>query len=118
MPVYSNISLVQYEARTVAITVSGGMSGMSGAVVVFQARARWQGESGLIVKSLASGYIAAESGLTLTNSNSGTVTISFATADTSGLISRGFVWDLTRTTSGRTVTNAGYLHVLPAAGTP
>ena len=118
MPVYSNISLVQYEARTLAITVSGGMSGMSGAAVVFQARARWQGESGLIVKSMNSGFITAESGITLTSMPSGTLTLTFNTADTSGLISRGFTWDLVRTTSGRTVTNAGYFHILPAAGTP
>lgn len=118
MAVFSNISLFRFEQKTQNITVSGGMSGMSGCAVAFSVRNRWDGESGLITKSLNSGFVTGESGLTIVNQVSGTIGITFVTADTSGLIAKNLTWDLTRTTSGRLVTNAGYVNLLPPVGTP
>ena len=116
MPVFSNIAITKFEDTLVTITISGGYS--SGNALQLQVRRHFASESGLIVKSMASGYIAGESGLTQTNPLSGLVGASFLRADTSGLDPDIYSYDLAKTTSGRLVLNNGFWELFPPIGTP
>lgn len=116
MPVFGNIAVVKFEDTTVDLTISGGYP--SGTALQLQVRKHFNSESGLIIKSMASGFVAGESGLTQVIPASGTLRASFLRADSSGLDPDIYAFDLAKTASGRLVTNNGFWELFPPVGTP
>lgn len=79
---------------------------------------RFGGISGIIVKSVASGFAAGQSGFTYLNSGQGQFQVNFNSVDTSGMDYGNFAFAIERLDSGsRTVISEGYLMLSPGVAT-
>lgn len=110
---FTEFTLVQYSDGILTIgmqpaTAIGGWS------LLFQVSKRFDSSSGLITKSVASGYGGGQSGITVTNSGLGQFNVRFNSVDTSGLDAGLYAFSCTRTDSGFvTPTNKGWFVLLP-----
>lgn len=117
MAVYSDFTLTQFEDSTLTVSITPptaiGLWDFN-----FNVRKRFGSESGLIVKSSASGYGAGQSGISIVDSGQGRVNVRINTQDTSGLEPNfAYAYALNRSNSGSvTVLTTGYFKLLPSVG--
>ena len=109
MPIISTIPVSPATDSTVTIqltppTAIGGWS------LEYRVTNRFGGVSGILIGSLASGYIGNVSGMTVTNSGNGIFSVQIRASVVSGWDNGAYSWTATRTDSGsRTVLAEGYL---------
>ncbi len=116
MSVENTLSLQSLEDTSLTISLAPPTA-IGGWSLKFQAQHRYGGISGFMTKYTASGYGGVVSGITITNSGQGILSIAINAVDTSGLDFTPYVYQLERTDSGfRTITNYGFLNILPRVG--
>ena len=112
MPVIADFNLVRYEDGTLTISLSPPTP-IGGANIRFLVQHHFGGISGLIQKSVASGYNAV-SGITVTNSGQGVFNVALRSVDTSGFEYGNYAYTTERLDSGsRTVISEGFMKLLP-----
>ena len=112
MPVIVDFSLGKMEDGTLIVSMSPPTS-IGGADIRFQVSKRFGSTSGLILKSVSSGYNNV-SGINVTSSGDGRMSITINSPDTSGMDYGNYAYSLERFTSGsRSIITEGYLMVLP-----
>lgn len=103
-------------ARQTDITIGIGLEppvAVGGWDVRFQVTNRFGGSSGLITKSVASGF-SAVSGITVSNSGQGVFEVNLGANDTSGLQYGNYAYEFNRQTSGNMVRLVeGFLLLVP-----
>lgn len=112
MAVRTDFSLIRQEDATlnVPLTPAAPIGAWNLRFLMTQ---RFGDTSGLITKSVASGYNAV-SGITVTNSGQGVFTVNLRANDTSGLEYGNYAYQLERLDSGnRSVLTEGYLTLRP-----
>ncbi len=112
MPVLVDFSLSRPESATLTVSMTPAVP-IGGWSIQFQALKRFGGISGLITKSVSSGFNGL-SGITVTNSGQGVFNISLYSSDTSGLSYGNYAYSNMRLDSGFiTVLTEGYLQLIP-----
>ena len=115
MPVYTDITMLKFEDGTFIVSLAP-QSPIGGNNLRWQVVKRFGSTSGLITKSVASGYNNV-SGINVTNSGAGVMQITLNSSDTSGLDYGNYVYALERLDScSRTVISEGFFSVLPNIG--
>src|SRR5579862_9901579 len=106
MATIANISFYKGEDVTLTVTMSP-TTNIAGWTLQFTVRTSYGDPNALLTKTTGSG-------ITITNAGSGIFTITIASADSSGLAQRAYVFDIQRIDSGnRTVLTIGNLTLLP-----
>ncbi len=104
-----DVPLVKYSDGLLEIALEPSAP-IGGQAFVFTVTKRFGGLSGLVIKSLASGYANGESGITVTNSGLGVVSIALNTSDFSGKDPGVYACDYSRVDSGyHTPVTRGYI---------
>lgn len=112
MPVQVSFSLARYEDGTLTVGLAPPTA-VGGWNVQFQVTKFFGGVSGLITKSVASGY-SVVSGVTVVNSGKGVFSVKIGTQDTSGLDPGTYAMQFQRLDSGfRTVLSEGFFLLTP-----
>lgn len=112
MPVISDFSLSQREDVTLNVSISPPTA-IGGQNLQFMMLNRFGGVSGIITKSVSSGFNNV-SGINITNSGNGNFNVSIVSLDTSGLDFKPFAYLIQRLDTGnRTVISEGYVCILP-----
>jgi hypothetical protein len=106
MAAIANISFYKGEDVTLTVTMSPATT-ITGWTLQFTLRKQFGDATALVTKTIGSG-------ITVTDATNGVFTVSLASADTSGLDLRAYVYDIQRTDSGnRTVLTIGNVTLLP-----
>ena len=112
MPVIADYSFVKFDDGTITVGLQNPTP-IGGWDIRYVVTRRFDGSSGLIVKSVASGYNG-QSGITITDSGQGVFNIALNGIDTSGLNPGNYASKCERTNSGfHTTLTLGYLLLLP-----
>lgn len=107
-----DFSWVKFDDGSLAVSMTPPQP-VGGWDIQFRVTKRFGGESGLIVKSCASGF-AGVSGITIAASGEGDFTIRLNSLDTSGLSYGNYAYQTMRRNSGAfQVINEGYLLLTP-----
>lgn len=115
MPVLNDFAFTRYDDGILTMPMVPPVA-VGGWNVQFKVQHRFGGISGLIVKSMASGF-SGVSGITVTNSGNGVFNIALNSADTSGMEYGNYSFAVERLDSGsRTLLSEGYLILLPGVG--
>jgi len=102
----ANISFYKGEDVTLTVTMSP-ITNITGWTIQFTVRKAYGDATALITKTTGAG-------IAITNATNGVFTVTIASADTSGLEQRAYVYDISRTDAGnRTVLTIGNLTLLP-----
>lgn len=114
MPVYGGFQLLMQEDAIDTFSMSPPTSISGWSMEVYISKRFGTGSSGLIVASMASGYSAGQSGMTLANGANGTLTFPIHSPQTSGWQAGNYATTINRTDSGySSCLFAGYLMLLP-----
>lgn len=114
--VKQNFSYVCAEDAILNVSLTNATS-LVGWALQFQLANRFGSESGLITKSAASGYYNGVSGITVLNTGIPNFSVRLNGGDTSGLDSKNYAYQISRTNSGSyTALTQGYLSLLPPIG--
>lgn len=115
MAVITNLALGKREDATIGISMTPPLP-LGGVDLQFLVTHRFGGgsvNSGLILKSVASGYNG-QSGITITNSGAGNFNVSINSLDTSGLEFGNYAYSAERTSSGQqTLLSTGFILLMP-----
>lgn len=112
MPIQVQAPLIRMEDGLLVIQLAPSIA-IGGQSWQFELMNRFGGVSGRIVKNMASGFLVS-SGMNITNSGIGIMTVQVNSQDTSGLPYGNYVFAVTRLDSGnRTAATEGYLLLLP-----
>ena len=112
MPVYTEVTVTRYDDGVLTIGLAPPTA-IGGWDISFEVEKRFGGTSGLIVKSIASGYNG-QSGITITNSGAGIFTVSITSPNVSGLDYGAYAYQACRLDSGFITTLAeGYINLIP-----
>ena len=112
MPVYSDFTMLKTTDLGISFSMSPPVS-ISGWSVEMKVAKRFGG-SGMIVASMASGYAAGQSGITISDGALGTFTLPVNAPQTSGWCAGNYATTISRTDSGyNTVLDIGYLILSP-----
>lgn len=112
MAIQADFSISQYEDQALNVAVAPPVS-ISGWNVQFGVTKRFGGGSGLITKSMASGYNGT-SGVSIVDGAAGIYNVTLNSADTSGLPYGNYAYQMQRLDSGfRAVLSEGYMLVVP-----
>lgn len=113
MPVQADYSFVRMDDGTITVGLQEPTN-IAGWGIQFQVSKRFDGGSGLIVKSMASGFVNGQSGITMVNAAQGIFNINLNGVDTSGLQPGNYASKCERINSGfHTTLTVGYLILLP-----
>ena len=113
MSILIDFSLAVREDATITFSLTPPAP-IGGQNLQFQVMHRFGGVSGIITKTVASGFNNV-SGINVTNSGQGIMNISINSADTSGMQSIPRAYNITRLDSGsRTVYTEGYMLLAPS----
>lgn len=99
MPLYSDFNLAAYADGTLTIQLTPATNISAWAVEYYQTK-RFGNLSGTIVKSMASGFAAGESGITIVSSGQGTFNVNLWHGEMSGRDPGNFAYEARRTNSG------------------
>lgn len=113
MPVQADFSVPRYNSFSFTVSLAPPVA-IGGWGISFQVQKRFGGISGLITKSVSSGFNNS-SGINITNSGLGIFTISIQGVDTSGLEYGNYAYAVDRTDT-RTTLSEGYMIVTPGIG--
>lgn len=112
MPVYADFRIQKFEDGVFTVGLQPPVS-IGGWSINFFVATNFGGSSGVIQKSITSGYSAA-SGITILNSGQGVFSIQINSADTSGLDTRNYAHTIYRADPGfDTVLAEGFLIIGP-----
>ncbi len=115
MPIITDFEIARQEDTLLIINLQPPAP-VGGRNMDFVVQKYYGGISGLIVKSVSSGYNGL-SGITVTDSGQGVVNIQIKAADTSGWNFGAYVFNFFACDSGyRTVFTEGYITVMPSVG--
>lgn len=113
MPTLATFSLVPNNDGIITVSLEPPTS-IGGTILQFQVLKYFNGNSGLITKTCASGYGGGQSGITITNSGQGILNVSIHAGDTSGLDDGAYAYNLSRLSSGlQTCLSQGYVLLTP-----
>lgn len=109
----SDWSFVRFEDGNLQFSMSPATP-LGGSYIQFELSKRFGSASGLIIKSIQSGYNGV-SGITMVNSGNGQLSISYNSVDSSGLDFGVYSYSIQRLDSGsRTNLACGYTILLPS----
>lgn len=112
MPIFTDISVVKYEDLTIPVTLSPPVA-VGGLDLRFSVLRHFDGVSGIVEKFVSSGYNNT-SGINITNSGQGIMSIRVRSQDTSGIDPGSYAWVLESLSSGvRTSLAQGFFVVGP-----
>lgn len=111
MPIIVDVPSIQYDDGQLTISLAPPAP-VGGRAVRFTVLKRFGGISGLVTKYAASGYNNV-SGINVTNSGAGVLSIALNSADLSGQDPGAYAFVVELTDTPRTEVNAGYLLYLP-----
>lgn len=115
MAVLTDFSLARYEDGILTISMAPPVA-IGAWDIRFRVQKRFGGTSGLITKSITSGFNGS-SGITITNSGQGQFNVAINSRDTSGLEYGNYAFSTERFESGsRTILSEGYLQLMPGVG--
>lgn len=117
MPKIADFAVVRQTQAVITINLTPPVS-ITGWNLQLQVGKRFDWSSGLITKSLASGFIAGQSGLSIVDATVGILNASFAAGDTSGWDFGNYAYELSRLGSGvQGSLTQGFISILPTKGT-
>lgn len=106
------MSLTAETDTTIGVQLTPAVA-IGGWNIEFEMKTHFGGVSGIITKSVASGFNGA-SGITVTNSGEGLFNISIRAGDTSGLLYAPYAYTTRRDDSGfKTVLTEGFCNLVP-----
>ena len=112
MPVIGDFSIIKLEDGILYVELAPPVA-IGGMALSCQVTRRFGGTSGLIQKSVSSGFNGA-SGISVINSGQGMLSVAIRSQDTSGLDYGNYAFSILRTDSGsRTVLTEGFFVVEP-----
>lgn len=118
MSQYADLTITQYDDNIVGIQITPPTN-ISTYDFRFTMRYRFNGETALIQKysTSMSGTGGGQSGITVTNSGGGLLTVTINSIDTSGIPSTAYAYDLARTNSGSYADLVhGFVLLIPSFG--